>query len=85
VTTKLLKKFGIEVPEYAPDQDPTKRGDSLDPDNLWTTNSDNVKNMEKLYDKKLKSFPKKRSSVGDDKDSVKNVKMKKEPIKKEEI
>jgi hypothetical protein len=85
--TKLLKKFGLELPDYDPQLDPTKSDPKDAQLKEWTISADAVETVEKLYDEKVKQFSsKKRSLVNvDDSDCFKNVKMKKVLVKKEEI
>lgn len=82
---KLLKRLGIEIPNYSADLDPTK-----DTDNTidWTIPGEQVKEIEKVYNAKVKgtkkrkpfaldwdgiSLKKPKKDEKDDKDNVKKV------------
>lgn len=57
VIAKLMKRLAIEVPEYTSDNDPTK----VSPVELqWTIPSDQVKDLEKVYNAKVKGTKKRK-------------------------
>ncbi|XP_055676909.1 NAD-dependent protein deacetylase Sirt6 [Lutzomyia longipalpis] len=52
IMVRVLKKLGLELLEYSPESDPTTFEPQFMPD--WTISSDQVKNLEKIYNAKVK-------------------------------
>lgn len=76
IMTKLMKRLGLEIPEYLQADDPTKK---VFEDIEWTIPIENIKEIEKIYNLKLKDFSnKKRLST------EQNTKDFKTKVKKEE-
>lgn len=74
----ILKRLGVELPDYTTEMDPTKRMDSI---LEWTIPCEQVKDLEKLYNDKLKEARKRKQIASDwkeDKDFIK-IKKKDEP------
>lgn len=58
VMEKLLKRIGIELPNYTTDDDPTKMSDV---DGMeWTIPGEQVKEIEKIYNAKVKGTKKRK-------------------------
>lgn len=75
--TKVMKKLGIEIPDYNREEDVTK---DLATEVEWTIQSENIKEVEKIYDAKTKDFSKKRKStisIPDERKSIKLIKKEK--------
>ncbi|XP_053667492.1 NAD-dependent protein deacetylase Sirt6 [Anopheles marshallii] len=51
VLEKVAKRLGVEIPEYRPEEDPTKFGSYTA---QWTINGQMVKSLEKRYDSTIK-------------------------------
>lgn len=75
--TKVMKKLGIEIPDYNREEDLTKNVAS---EAEWTIQSENIKEIEKIYDAKTKDFSKKRKSIPDERKSIKLIKKEKNVI-----
>lgn len=58
VIGKLMKRLGIEIPEYTTDSDPTKATAPLDMQ--WTIPAEQVKDLEKVYNAKVKGTKKRK-------------------------
>lgn len=71
IMTKVMKKLGIEIPDYNREEDPTKDTAS---ESEWTIQSENIKEIEKIYNAKTKDFSKKRKSIPDERKSIKLIK-----------
>ena len=56
--TKLCKRLGIEIPEYNPNEDPTKT--SNDSNSEWTLLATTVKALEKVFNAKQREASEKR-------------------------
>jgi mono-ADP-ribosyltransferase sirtuin 6 len=85
VLEKVCKRLGIEIPEYESANDPTKLPVC---DLEWNIPTDQIKNMDKLYSKRIKELNKKRKSSlvpleGADYDKCNQRKLKKEEPKEE--
>lgn len=80
ILEKVAKRLGIEIPEYTTDHDPTKQKIC---ELEWTISSDEIKNVEKLFNEKQKNA-KKRKSNKDDEDDDDKKKEKKAAVKSEE-
>lgn len=52
VLEKVCKNLGVEILEYLADEDPTKQSDPPE----WTIQPDWIKDVEKRYTAKLKSY-----------------------------
>lgn len=59
--TKVLKRLGIELPEYNVEVDPTKQEQA---NFEWTIPPEDVKEMDKIYSARMKERPKKRGKNG---------------------
>lgn len=79
ILEKVLKRLGVELPEYTTDQDPTKQKFC---ELEWTISKDSIKHVEKLYDEKLKST-RKRKLNGGNKNDADGTKQSKKPEKEE--
>lgn len=75
--TKVMKKLGIEIPDYNRDEDQTKDATS---EGEWTIKSEDIKEIEKIYDAKTKDFSKKRKSIPDERKSIKLIKKERKNI-----
>lgn len=83
VLLKVLKKLGIELPEYTKSTDPTKQKYC---DLEWTILPEDLKAIEKIYNVKIKENTKKRKSNSYNNESVEHdVKKIVKVEKKEEI
>lgn len=69
-----MKKLGLEIPEYNKEEDLTKDAAT---EIEWTIQSENIKEIEKIYDAKTKDFSKKRKSIPDERKSIKLIKKEK--------
>lgn len=78
VMEKLCKRLGIEIPAYNKADDPTKSADVGDAIQEWTIPGEQVKEVEKLYNAKVKSLKKKRKPFTLDWDGIRLKKDKKE-------
>lgn len=75
--TKVLKRLGVELPEYSADNDPTKQKCC---DVEWTISPNSIKEIDEEYKKMVKMMQKRKS------ESTINVKpMKKEKKIKSEV
>lgn len=61
IMTKVIKRLGIELPEYTEDIDPTKQPNI---EMEWTIPPEQVKEMDKIYAAKVKEHSKKRKTIG---------------------
>lgn len=57
VIGKVMKRLGIEIPEYTADIDPTKAAEI---DMQWTIPTEQVKDLEKVYNAKVKGTKKRK-------------------------
>lgn len=74
VLTKVLKKLGIEMPEYSEDTDPTKEKFC---EAEWTITTEIMKPIEQRYSEKLKEYNKIRKAMlnSTDKGMTKKIKI----------
>lgn len=57
VIVKLMKRLGVEIPEYTAEIDPTKTPQI---DMQWTIPQEQVKDLEKVYNAKVKGTKKRK-------------------------
>lgn len=78
ILEKLCKFVGVEIPEHCPEEDPTKKAPC---DLEWTIPGEQVKLLEKEYDKKVKELNqirKRKSTLQDDLKKIGKKKLKDE-------
>lgn len=75
IMENVMKKLGLEIPSYSVDDDPTKKKD-VDLD--WTIQQERVKELEKVYNAKVKGTKKRKAFTY----SWDMMDMKKEELKK---
>lgn len=75
VMEKVMKRLGVEIPNYSGDEDPTKKTDG---DADWTIQQERVKELEKVYSAKVKGTKKRKAFTY----SWDMIDMKKEELKK---
>lgn len=57
ILIKICKRLGVEIPDYNRNGDPTKQGDKI---LEWTINPQEIKEIDKIYNLKMKNYRKKR-------------------------
>ncbi|XP_015589177.1 NAD-dependent protein deacetylase Sirt6 [Cephus cinctus] len=62
VIVSVMKKLGIEIPEYRSDQDPTRNSDMTSSEMDWTIPLSRIKEMKILYKKVCKPMKRKRKT-----------------------
>lgn len=68
VLTRVMKRLGLEIPEYSVDIDPTKRSDDSVLD--WTIRKEDISAIKQLYNIYCKKHRKRKG------DAVKDLKLK---------
>lgn len=69
ILTKLCKRLGVEIPQYAKDKDPTQ----IAIGSQWTLPADVQRKTEKIYNQKIKEYNLKRKANNKDKIDVKKL------------
>ncbi|XP_034938790.1 NAD-dependent protein deacetylase Sirt6 [Chelonus insularis] len=62
VMNNVMKKLGLEIPEYRSDQDPTRNSDTTSSGMEWTIPSSQIKEMKVLYKKVCKPTKRQRKT-----------------------
>lgn len=82
ILEKVLKRLGVELPAYDTEQDPTKQKFC---ELEWTISKDSIKDLEKLYNEKLKLTRKRKLDGGTgNKDDANGTKESKKAEKEEQ-
>lgn len=87
IITNVMKKIGVEIPEYSTESDPTRNSDLSSSELDWSIPSSRVKEMKVLYKKVCKPTKRNRKTFmyEREREDVKVPKIKKKSLKKEEI